>query len=127
MTLPDGSSSRICWPPGPVTMSFRNVAPSARNFSTSAATSLTMRWIRFHPPGDGTVPSGIGRPAELAGPLSSSSAPSLVSRPKDLPEDFDRFNGNAVDLDVQLVVAEADAPEGAEDAVGPVREQGALN
>ena len=27
---------------------------------------------KFHPPGSGVRPSGIGRPAELAGPLSSS-------------------------------------------------------
>ena len=31
-----------------------------------------MRWMRFQPPGSGVRPSGIGRPAELVGPLSSS-------------------------------------------------------
>ena len=31
-----------------------------------------MRWMRFQPPGPGLAPSGMGRPAELAGPLSSS-------------------------------------------------------
>ena len=30
-----------------------------------------MRWMRFQPPGSGVRPSGIGRPAELSGPLSS--------------------------------------------------------
>ena len=30
-----------------------------------------MKWMRFHPPGPGMAPSGIGRPAELIGPLSS--------------------------------------------------------
>jgi hypothetical protein len=30
-----------------------------------------MKWIRFQPPGTGVRPSGIGRPAELAGPPSS--------------------------------------------------------
>ena len=29
------------------------------------------RWMRFHPPGSGVRPSGIGRPAELFGPLSN--------------------------------------------------------
>jgi hypothetical protein len=71
-TLPEGSSSRICWPPGPETMSLRNVSPSARSWWTSVAMSPTIRWMRFQPPGPGTVPSGIGRPAELRGPLSSS-------------------------------------------------------
>jgi hypothetical protein len=32
--------------------------------------SETTRWMRFHPPGAGWVPSGMGRPAELFGPLS---------------------------------------------------------
>ena len=27
-----------------------------------------MRWMRFHPPGPGCSPSGIGLPAELFGP-----------------------------------------------------------
>ena len=31
-----------------------------------------MKWMRFQPPGPGVRPSGIGRPAELFGPLSSS-------------------------------------------------------
>ena len=30
-----------------------------------------MRWVRFQLPGPGLRPSGIARPAELAGPLSS--------------------------------------------------------
>src|ERR1035438_2965001 len=43
--LPDGSSTRICWPPTPATISLRNLARFLRNFSTVAAksgTSLTM-------------------------------------------------------------------------------------
>ena len=70
--FPEGSSIRICCPPGPLTMSLRNVRPAARRRSTSAAMSSTIRWMRFQPPGSGERPSGIGRPAELAGPLSSS-------------------------------------------------------
>src|SRR5215213_4699492 len=36
--------------------------------------------MRFQPPGPGLPPSGIGRPAELAGPLSNRrSDPSLTS------------------------------------------------
>src|SRR6266446_5330746 len=36
--------------------------------------------MRFQPPGPGLLPSGIGRPAELVGPLSNRrSDPSLTS------------------------------------------------
>jgi hypothetical protein len=42
--------------------------------------SATMKWMRFHPPGAGVGPSGIGRPAEIFGPLRSSrSAPRRAS------------------------------------------------
>jgi hypothetical protein len=68
----DGSSTRICRPPGPVTIPLRNVRPATRSRSTSAAMSSTMRWMRFQPPGAGMRPSDIGRPAELLGPLSKS-------------------------------------------------------
>ena len=64
-----GSSSRICSPPGPVTMSLRNVEsrrPAAAR--PRLAMSWTMRWMRFQPPGSGVRPSGIGRPAELIRP-----------------------------------------------------------
>ncbi len=44
--LPAGSSNRICWPPGPLTMSLRNVRPAAPSRWTSAAMSLTIRWMR---------------------------------------------------------------------------------
>ena len=47
------------------------VSPAARSRSTSPARSSTIRWMRFQPPGWGVRPSGIGRPAELAGPLSN--------------------------------------------------------
>ena len=53
-------------------MSLRNVTPAERSRSTSAAMSSTMKWMRFQPPGSGMRPSGMGRPAELLGPLSSS-------------------------------------------------------
>ena len=52
-TLPDGSSSRICLPPGPWTMSLRKASPARRRRSTSATRSTTMRWMRFQPPGPG--------------------------------------------------------------------------
>lgn len=77
--LPDGSSNTICEPPGPVTMSLRNRTPACHRRSTSAAMSLMIRWIRFQSPGPGRRPSGIGRPAELAGPLSSSRRPPPTS------------------------------------------------
>ena len=38
--------------------------------STSASMSSTVTTNRFHPPGAGCAPSGIGRAAELAGPLT---------------------------------------------------------
>src|SRR5580700_10574212 len=60
MGLPEGSSSRICLPPTPVTMSFRNCAPAFRNLATVAARSVTSRVKRFQPPGSGTRPSGHG-------------------------------------------------------------------
>ena len=70
--LPEGSSSRICWPPGPLTMSLRNVRPAARSRSTSAAMSSTMKWMRFQPPGLRACGrrASAGRPS--CGPLSSS-------------------------------------------------------
>ena len=67
-----GSSSTICDPPGPVMISLRNCIPAARSRSTSVAKSSTTKWILFQPPGAGIRPSGIGRPAELVGPLSSN-------------------------------------------------------
>ena len=71
-TFPDGSSARICLPPGPLTMSLRKLTPRARSRSTSASMSSTMNWNRFQPPASGWRPSGIGRPAELILPLSNS-------------------------------------------------------
>jgi hypothetical protein len=41
--LPEGSSSRICDPPGPVMMSLRKRTPAARSRVTSAARSSTTR------------------------------------------------------------------------------------
>ena len=52
-----------CWPPGPVTMSLRNVTPAARSRATSAVMSATIRCIRFQPPGPGMwrrQPAGSG-------------------------------------------------------------------
>ena len=42
-TLPEGSCSRTCLPPGPSRMSLRNGAPAARRRATSASMSSTMR------------------------------------------------------------------------------------
>jgi hypothetical protein len=53
-------------------MSLRNFTPADRSCSISAAMSSTIKWMRFQPPGRGVRPSGIDRPAELFGPLSSS-------------------------------------------------------
>ena len=46
--------------------------PGIRSRATSASMSSTRKWMRFHPPGPGLRPSGIGRPAELVGPLRSN-------------------------------------------------------
>ena len=43
MTLPDGSSQRICDPPGPFRISFRNRVPVDFKLATSDGKSLT--WI----------------------------------------------------------------------------------
>jgi hypothetical protein len=42
-TLPDGSCSSTCLPPGPERMSLRNGAPASRKRATSASMSSTMR------------------------------------------------------------------------------------
>jgi hypothetical protein len=59
--LPEGSSSRICLPPGPVTMSLRKGTPSARRRLTSASMSSTRNSTRFQPPGRAS-----SRPASAA-------------------------------------------------------------
>jgi hypothetical protein len=56
--LPDGSSTRICLPPTPVTISLRKVAPLARRSWTVATKSGTSIENRFQPPGSGTLPVG---------------------------------------------------------------------
>ena len=62
-----GVFEQIWRPPGPVTMSLRKLTPASRSRATSVAMSATMSWMRFRPPELGLVPSGMGRPAELAG------------------------------------------------------------
>src|SRR5216684_2563031 len=59
MGLPDGSSTRICLPPIPVTISLRKWAPALRSASTVVARSETSSANRFQPPGCGNVPSGM--------------------------------------------------------------------
>ena len=68
--LPSGSSKRICFPPGPMTTSFRNRMPASFISRTRAGRSRTSMTSRFHPPGSGRRPSGMGRAAELFGPAS---------------------------------------------------------
>ena len=67
-----GALDVLLKPPGPEMMSLRNGTPASRSRATSPVMSSTTRWMRFQPPGPGLAPSGMGRPAELAGPLSSS-------------------------------------------------------
>src|SRR5260221_4965105 len=42
-TLPEGSSHRICRPPGPSTMSLRKTVPRCRKSATRAGRSATVR------------------------------------------------------------------------------------
>ena len=51
MGLPSGSSTWICLPPGPVSMSFRKWRPAFFRVSMNAGRSLTRSTTRFHPPG----------------------------------------------------------------------------
>src|SRR5215217_803295 len=80
--FPEGSTARTWAPPGPVTISLRNLTPSSLRRSTSRWTSSTMRWMRFQPPGPGRSPSDIGLPAELIGPDSSRRRLPLVTSAK---------------------------------------------
>jgi hypothetical protein len=49
--LPSGSSSWICLPPGPTSISFRKRNPAFFSASIRVGKSLTRSTIRFHPPG----------------------------------------------------------------------------
>src|SRR5262245_25425603 len=68
--LPSGSSTWICLPPGPFSISLRKRSPAFFSASTRVGRSSTSRTIRFHPPGSCLRPSGNGRAPELFGPLS---------------------------------------------------------
>src|SRR5437016_12132046 len=70
--LPEGSLTRICFPPGPETISLRNRAPDCLSFSTNDTRSSVSSTSLFQPPGSGLEPSASGREAELPGPLSQS-------------------------------------------------------
>ncbi len=77
--LPAGSSIRICRPPLPTTMSLRRRTPVLRRRSSSAARSSTASWMRFHPPGSGRRPSGMGWEAP-PGPAAALSSSRRLSR-----------------------------------------------
>src|SRR5918993_3714451 len=79
MGLPEGSSSRICLPPLPPTISLRKCASVSRNASTSLLRSSTSSWMRFQPPGSGLRPSGMGWPAP--------PAPGSLSRRRSSPRE----------------------------------------
>ena len=66
--LPDGSSTRICLPPTPVTMSFRKCAPAARSSSTFAARSghLEREAIPASRCGDSPIRHGLAAPTWAA-------------------------------------------------------------
>src|SRR6266571_7745725 len=69
-TLPSGSSIKICLPPGPTTTSLRKRRPARFISATRDTRSSISTTKRFHPPGLGRLPSGMGRAAELCGPAS---------------------------------------------------------
>ena len=58
--FPEGSSTMICLPPTPVTISLRKRTPFSRSTSTALARSQTSSMNRLHPPGSCFVPSGMG-------------------------------------------------------------------
>jgi alpha,alpha-trehalase len=72
MALPSGSSSWICRPPGPDSISLRNFSPAFLSSSICAGRSVTCRTIRFHPPGSWDTPPGNGRDPDAPGPLKNS-------------------------------------------------------
>ena len=71
--LPDGSSAKVCLPPTPVTISFRNRTPLSRSRLTVASRSGTSIAKRFQPPGSGRLPSGIAWPPPGPVPAALSS------------------------------------------------------
>ena len=95
--LPAGSSTRICFPPGPGTIPLRKCAPDDVNFATSDARSSVSRTSRFQPPGTGLEPSSSERDAELPGPLSHSEVATLHHRKRRTPS-FHQFETKHVDV-----------------------------
>src|SRR5947207_1348059 len=65
--LPSGSSSWICFPPGPDSISLRKLKPCCFIAATRAGRSTTSTTNRFHPPGSCRRPSDIGLAPELPG------------------------------------------------------------
>jgi hypothetical protein len=73
--LPEGSSRRICEPPGPVTTSLPKRTPAARSRFTSTGRSSTIRWM-------GSSRRGLvyGRRASPDQPNSSGRSGATASR-----------------------------------------------
>src|SRR5262249_46384810 len=88
MGLPSGSSSWICLPPGPFSISLRKRRPAFFIASTRDGRSSTWRTIRFHPPGCCLRPSGNGRAPELFGPLSQRVRLPFETAAKGGPEGY---------------------------------------
>jgi ABC-type transport system involved in cytochrome c biogenesis ATPase subunit len=68
--FPSGSSTRICLPPGPTSISFRKRAPAPVSAVMVESRFSTYSTTRFQPPGCCRRPFGIGREPELPGPLN---------------------------------------------------------
>src|SRR5947207_14817046 len=70
--FPLGSSSRICFPPGPSMISLRKVQPADLSVATVSSSLGNISTIRFQPPGAGFWPSGMGLAALDMEPASQS-------------------------------------------------------
>jgi hypothetical protein len=70
---PPGLRTGLACRPAPDTGRLRKRTPTAPRASTTAARFGMPITRRFHPPGPGSVPSAIGRRADVPGPLSQRS------------------------------------------------------
>ena len=93
MGLPEGSSSRICLPPLPPTISLRKCASVSRNASTSRAEIVNLKldavpaaWLRIAPVGHG---------------LARSAGTGLVQQEAQVASREDRETGGGVKLDTE--------------------------
>ena len=101
MGLPAGSSTRICEPPGPLTMSLRNVDAGCAQPLHLRFEVVDEKMDAVPATGSGCLPSGMGSAAELDRPprssrrlprCTSANAGALVRR--DLEAEMRRVEGD---------------------------------